>query len=364
MSHDLRASSTEIRRCPNCGTRVAQSAETCYFCGHDLTGAKPSGRRLSWLDLALVVALLLVVMYWWQAGSRGDTAAESATPAPTAPQEEVASGPTAITAPEQPGTPPTEAPAEEAPEQMFVRHTVEAGETLLSIAQRYGVTVADIQAANGLDTELIQAGSTLVIPVPQAIAGVQEEPAPMQVVFRYVVQPGDTIVSIAVRFGATVESILDANSLGPEDFIQPQQVLRVPVEGAPAAVLASSEEARGQSTTDLPLYEAPRLLSPDDGETIPREEDVLFRWISVDLLAPNEWYVLRIWPLEGAGGLLPAIWTQATSHRLSSAFAPEIGAVNRFGWQVNVVRVLPDVGEGREIQSASQPSPVRNFTWR
>lgn len=364
MSHDLRASPGEIRRCPNCGTRVAQSAETCYFCGHDLTGARPRTRRLSWLDLALVATLLLVVIYWWRVGGRSGAPVETVTPPPPASAEEVAPGAAMATSSEPPTARPTEPSEEKAPEQMLVRHTVEAGETLLSIAQRYGVTVADIQEANGLDTELIQAGATLVIPVPQAIAGGEEEPAAMAVVFRYVVQPGDTIVSIAVRFGSTVEGILDANNLSPEDFIQPQQVLRVPVEGAPAAVLASSEEARGQTTATPPLYEAPRLLNPDDGATIPREEDVLFRWISVDLLAPNEWYVLRIWPLEGEGGLLPAVWTQGTSHRLSSALAPEIGAANRFGWQVNVVRVLPDVGEGREIQSASQPSAVRNFTWR
>jgi len=43
------------------------------------------------------------------------------------------------------------------------RHTVQAGETLFSIAREYGTTVAALQAANGLAGSEIHAGMELTI---------------------------------------------------------------------------------------------------------------------------------------------------------------------------------------------------------
>lgn len=363
MTQNIGTSPNQLRRCPNCGTRVAQDAETCFFCGFDLAGA-PRGRRpITWLDLALVLALLLLVIFWWQMGSR--------PPAPEVQAETVVTAPEAVP-PAQTDAPvvailATATPISESqptPGPLVVVHTVQAGETLSAIAIRYSVTVEEIQQANGLTDTLIRAGDELVVPVPQVISENTNQIG-LPSVFRYTVQPGDTIVSIAVRFGATVEGILSANGISASDFIRPEQRLLVPVE-APPNVLSSSESARnvpGLSTTPAG-YAAPRLLEPAVNASLPRAEEVIFRWISVDLLAPNEWYVLRIWPVEGSVGLLPAVWTKATSHRLSPDAAPITSAAMNYGWQVTVVRILPDQGEGRGIQAASVPSEVRNFTWR
>lgn len=45
----------------------------------------------------------------------------------------------------------------------------------------------------------------------------------------YVVQPGDTLFSIAQRFGVTIQDIADANNLTNLNFLIPGQVLRIPV---------------------------------------------------------------------------------------------------------------------------------------
>jgi membrane-bound lytic murein transglycosylase D len=55
----------------------------------------------------------------------------------------------------------------------FVEHAVARGETLGAIAGRYGIRLADLQAANGnLDPRRLQVGQRLVIPV----AGVRRDP--------------------------------------------------------------------------------------------------------------------------------------------------------------------------------------------
>ena len=56
MKQEAVSTQTAVRRCPNCGSRVAQSADTCYFCGYDLTKTPKSKRRITWVDLALVLA--------------------------------------------------------------------------------------------------------------------------------------------------------------------------------------------------------------------------------------------------------------------------------------------------------------------
>jgi nucleoid-associated protein YgaU len=55
---------------------------------------------------------------------------------------------------------PTEAPASEAPQT----YTVKQGDTLSAIATRFGTSVSAIQAANGLDSDVINVGQELVIP--------------------------------------------------------------------------------------------------------------------------------------------------------------------------------------------------------
>jgi len=341
---------------------VAQDAETCYFCGLDLTSTRKPRRRITWIDLILVVALLALVGFWWQMGSRSDgpsaqAEAVSSTPAPIDPLDTDTPA-IAIIATATPAS-----VAEPTPGPLVVVHTVQSGETLSSIAIRYSVTVEEIQQTNGLTGALIRADDELVIPVPQVVSENSEQPS-VPAIFRYTVQPGDTIVSIAVRFGATVEGILSANGISASDFIRPEQILRIPLE-VPSTAIASSEAARNLPGVGAPAsYAAPRLLEPGAAAALPRTEEVIFRWISVDLLAANEWYVLRIWPVEGSVGLLPAVWTKATSHRLRPDTVPITSAAMTYGWQVAVVRILPDQGQGRGIEAASVPSEVRNFTWR
>lgn len=369
MSQQEIPSTASVHRCPNCGTRVAQNAETCYFCGYDLVNQPRRRRRITWIDLLLAVGLLAIVVVWWRMGSQpqsqpaaqADTTGIVETPVATA-EAAATLEPTAIS------TEPSPQSADVAPPQptsMVIKHTVRPGETLISIAGLYGVTVEEIQAANNLENELIRAGDELIIPVSQSVAaGTNEVAVPS--VFNYVVQPGDTVVSIAVRFGTQVDAILDANNMGPSDFIRPNQVLAVPVSQVPSVVIASSESADAvvETGTDRNLYEAPRLIGPKEGETLARSQEVLLRWVSVDILAPNEWYVLRVWPTQGTLELPPPVWTKATSYRLGVQWAPPSGTSMTYGWQVTVVRVLPDQGEGREIQSASAPSDVRTFVWR
>jgi LysM repeat protein len=76
-------------------------------------------------------------------------------------------------------------------------------------------------AANGLHSTTIYVGQVLLIPTSSVVTV-----TPQIVV--YVVQPGDTLFSIARRFGTTVDAIARFNGLRSSKIFVGQQ-LRIPV---------------------------------------------------------------------------------------------------------------------------------------
>ncbi|MEZ4732500.1 MAG: LysM peptidoglycan-binding domain-containing protein [Caldilineaceae bacterium] len=321
------------------------------------------------IDAVLVLAVVAVLVLWWQMGSSGTATAPDADSQAILPGNVPRLNPTGTpTGTPEPTPSPTAAPAATS----YVRHQVITGETLLSIAGQYGVPVDEIQAANNLNNELIRAGDVLIIPVvgPAAQQALNRAPASR---FQYAVQAGDTIISIAVNFGSTVEDILAVNNLSANDIIRPGDVLVIPLRQTPTDVLDSAvpvtedtgaEPEQAASGSTETVYVEPRLIGPPNGEVISREEAVLFRWVSVDVLAPNEWYVLLIYPDGNAAQNLPSVWTKATSYRLGPEFAPAAGQTAAYAWQVSVARVKTDVNGQMILEAASPPSEVRRFTWQ
>jgi LysM repeat protein len=100
-----------------------------------------------------------------------------------------------------------------------IAHLVQPGETLCSLARRYNTTVWAIMAYNRLYTTTIFAFTVLYIP-PVGQAG------PVT----HVVQPGNTLYSIAKAYGSSVSAIMAANGL-TNFIIYVGQHLIVPVGG-------------------------------------------------------------------------------------------------------------------------------------
>lgn len=101
-------------------------------------------------------------------------------------------------------------------------HTVAGGETVTKIAQTYGTTVDAVLKANGLRADdKIYPGQTLIIfpgEVPEAV-----------LVYHKVTR-GDTISSIARKYGTSVQKVLDINGLGSADKIYPGQKIKIPID--------------------------------------------------------------------------------------------------------------------------------------
>lgn len=90
-------------------------------------------------------------------------------------------------------------------------HTVQDKETLYSIAKLYGLSVADLQTANGLKGTTINKGDVLKVPNPAT----------------YTVKPKETLYAIASRFGVSVKDLKTLNGL-KSDAINSGDVLKIP----------------------------------------------------------------------------------------------------------------------------------------
>jgi lipoprotein-anchoring transpeptidase ErfK/SrfK len=114
-------------------------------------------------------------------------------------------------------------------ESAQVVHVVRRGETLASIAARYGVSIGRIVQANSLrNANFIWVGQRLVIPGSSA-----PNPAPDTGAVYYV-RRGDTLANIAGRYGVSLQALMSANNIRNPNLIYVGQRLVIPGRSNPA----------------------------------------------------------------------------------------------------------------------------------
>ncbi len=147
--------------------------------------------------------------------------------------------PAAPTAPTPPAPPTTLTRPVTCPEGSFP-HSVQAGDTLWSLSQTYGVSVQSILDLNpGVNPQNLQIGSTLCVP------SAQPPLAPPTTLTRSVtcpegsfphsVQAGDTFWRLSQTYGVSVQSIIDANPGVNANNLQIGSTLCVPSAQTPIA---------------------------------------------------------------------------------------------------------------------------------
>jgi len=132
-----------------------------------------------------------------------------------------------------------------------VTHRIVRGDSLSTIARRYGTTVSKLKTLNGLRSHSIRAGKTLILPgsdlqptltaeqvaatrarlagEPVELGGKPAEPAgkPLE----YVIQSGDSLWSIARQFNVSTKQLVVWNDISAKQFLQPGQKLKIASSG-------------------------------------------------------------------------------------------------------------------------------------
>ena len=142
------------------------------------------------------------------------------------------------------------------------RYTIVKGDTISRIAARFGVSVPAVLSANGLGwSSIIYPGQTIAIPATaapsapavelvSAVTPAPEAPvSPPPATSTYTIRSGDTISSIAARFGVTTQAVLAANGLTASSIIYPGGVLTIPAAGGASSGGAPASGGGGSVTT-------------------------------------------------------------------------------------------------------------------
>ncbi len=395
------------------------------MCGAYLKEQKSRAPRLSQSDLTwpMLIILGIAVLWLWKPWQSDEPQAMApatvvATGTPTTrPTATYISAPTAT-----PLVSPTPPPTATLPPNQ-TRHTVESGETVSTIAKKYGATISAILQANGLTgNSILKIGQELAIPLPLAKTSTPTvSPTPSPTPFVYTVKSGDTLSEIAKRYKTTVEALMQANGIADAtnlhigtklNIVQPPdysatmayevyevqqgdtlftiaadykvsvgtikqtnnltsdslavgQDLRIPV--GTATPVPTETPTITPTPTPGPARPAPALLAPPDGAAFEEAEaSILMNWTSIGILAQDEWYVLRVRRAGPIAQQLPAVWTKATSWRLPASYYLEgLQEPQQFFWHVVIMRQTGTAESGTRIgEMVSPETPIRILTWK
>ncbi len=98
----------------------------------------------------------------------------------------------------------------------FIMHTVLPGESLSTIASRYGISRGELIQLNGLSSNTINPGQNLIIKkLPPAGSSKQY----------HLVKPGENLYTIAKRYGVSISKLREINHLGNRILMVGQKIL-------------------------------------------------------------------------------------------------------------------------------------------
>ena len=178
-------------------------------------------RELRW-TVGVILALTAILLL--SACTRERIAEEVGNSLGEQPQEPVVTQLTPLpTATETPVPTPEDTPAPK-----VITYEVQPGDTISAISEKFGTDPQRIRALNLLTTDHLQVGQVLRVPnipgvtTPHGIPTATPEP------FQYTVQAGDTLLSIALRFDVSLNQLVSVNGLRDEHNITVGQVLLIP----------------------------------------------------------------------------------------------------------------------------------------
>lgn len=133
-------------------------------------------------------------------------------------------------------------------------HTIQPGETLYRLGQKYGITPQEICAANpGLSIGNFRAGEVIMIPRTQTVqqpatpAQPQEEvknSATTEIRTTHKVEKGETLYSLARRYGITEDELLAANPEIKKKKLKRKSIIAIPYSQKELAQKAEQEKKK------------------------------------------------------------------------------------------------------------------------
>lgn len=124
---------------------------------------------------------------------------------------------------------------------MYSIYQVQSGDTLASVASKFGSSISDLSRLNGIMVGSILApGEYIVVPKRQ-----MENPY----FVNYVVKKGDNIYDIAKKSNINPGQLLRLNGLNETDIIYPDQIILLPRSGVSFYVTENDDTLNNVTNT-------------------------------------------------------------------------------------------------------------------
>ena len=130
-------------------------------------------------------------------------------------------------------------------------HKIQPGDTLASLARSYRVTAKSIIAANQFDSDDLQAGTRVIIPVTPGKHPLSDTATYARRITRYKVRKGDTVETVAENFGISSQMVRRWNGLRG-DSLRGRKVLALHLPVTPTSETASAASHKPVSHTRKP----------------------------------------------------------------------------------------------------------------
>ena len=178
----------------------------------------------------------------------------------------------------------------------------------------------------------------------------------------YIIQQGDSLLSIAQEYHASMDAIMKANHIEDQGLIRAGESLLVPL---PAAPTPSPTPLSTSTPTPGPRYPAPAPLTPPDEQYFWSDtEPVLLNWTAVGILGADDWYVVELkYKCDGQDEVRYG-WTRSNGWRVPiDVCQVEAKSHQLFRWRVQVfhsqnIDIIPS-----GLKPLSPPSTQRTFYW-
>jgi LysM repeat protein len=155
-------------------------------------------------------------------------------------------------------------------------YTVKKGDALSRIAAGQGVTLNALRSANNLRGDLIRVGQKLIIPNSPGSTWAPSPLASRKQGLQVVVEPGDSLSSIAARYNVSIKDLILHNNIQNPRLINVGQTFFIPGSTSNAAVPA----VRSQPVSE-PAFSQP-VIATLGPTTRPILEDVQLQLVDED----------------------------------------------------------------------------------
>ena len=234
-------------------------------------------------------------------------------------------------------------------------YIVQSGDVLGLIAERFDADIAELRLINNLDGNLIRVGQELTIPALDGSASADDDTPETAAASSgassgpvscgstasgHCVQPGESLLGIALEYDVTVESLRAANPGVSGDLIKSGEVLNLPGEASNPAPGATVAPGSPSTPAGVPVLPAPAGPLNDAG-----------------CAAANPLFPFY----HAADGLCYANPIAGTPVPTAVGASDVTCEAGRFLWQDGLCYPIPGVTVTPTVGATATPAPLPNY---